>query len=301
MKRTLSMALLGSVAMATVVSVAPAAQAGQSAQSGRPEVARLVVVQAVPGESLDVEIDRRSVSEDSDTGAVLGPFDVEAGSHQVAFRDAAGEILLETSVEVTEGSRQDLVVHLPAEVGGDPVATVYETPTAPIGLDKARVLIAHTASVAPADVRVDGTVVFRNIANGEFATAELPAGDHVAELLPAGLTRRPILGPLNVTLPAETATMIYAIGDPKMASMKVISHSITLAADGAEMPTRIDAGSAGLAAGIGVTPFSASTPVLGDVRQGQGPLFAYAAAFAALLAMAVGFGTRRRSAADATR
>lgn len=295
MKRTLSMALLGSVAIAAVVSIAPAAQAGQSG-----EAARLVVVQAVPGESLDVEIDRRSVSEGSDTGDVLGPFDVEAGSHQVAFRDAAGEIVLETSLDVTEGSRQDLVVHLPAEVGGDPVATVYDTPTAPIGLDKARVLIAHTASVAPADVRVDGTVVFRNIANGEFATADLPAGAHVAELLPAGLTRRPILGPLNVTLPAETATMVYAIGDPKKASMKVISHSITLAADGAEMPTTIDAGSAGLAAGIGVTPFSSATPVLGDASQGQ-PVFAYAAAFAALLALAVGFGTRRRFAAEATR
>ena len=44
------------------------------------------------------------------------------------------------------------------------------SPSAP---SKARVLIAHTASVAPADVRVDGAVVFTNIANGEFAVADV--------------------------------------------------------------------------------------------------------------------------------
>ena len=300
MKRTVSMGLLSFLAVAAVVTVAPAAEA---AGSGRPEAASLMVVQAVPGETVDVEIDRQRVSQGSETGAVLGPFDVEAGSHQVAFRDAGGEILLETSVEVTAGSRQDLVVHQPAEIGGDPVATVYATPTAPIGLDKARVLIAHTASVAPADVRVDGTVVFRNIANGEFATAELPAGAHVAELLPAGLTRRPILGPLNVSLPAETATMVYAIGDPGMDSMEVITHSISLTTDGAAKPTSIDAGSLGLAAGLAVTPFSSPTPVLGDAGQGQAVLLARGAVFAALLALALGVGyrSRRRPSVEASR
>ena len=137
-------------------------------------------------------------------------------------------MLLSTGVSLTSGSSQDLVVHLPAEVDGDPVVTQYETPTEPLGVGKARVLIAHTASVAPADVRVDGTVVFRNIANGEFAVADVAAGHHVAELLPSGLTRRPILGPIDVTLPARTATMVYALGNPDDASMDVIAHSISL-------------------------------------------------------------------------
>ena len=76
---------------------------------------------------------------------------------------------------------------------------MYETPTDTIAAGKARVLIANTATVAPADVRLDGTVVFRNIANGEFATADVAEGEHVAELLPSGLTTRPILGPLGST------------------------------------------------------------------------------------------------------
>ena len=38
--------------------------------------------------------------------------------------------------------------------------TTYQTPVEPIGPGKARVLVAHTATVAPADVQVDGKVVF---------------------------------------------------------------------------------------------------------------------------------------------
>ena len=89
------------------------------------------------------------------------------------------------------------MLHLPASVGGAAVVTSYRTPVDPIGPGKARVLVAHTATVAPADVRVDGKVVFTNIANGEFATADVPAGKHVVALLPTGQTTDPILGPLD--------------------------------------------------------------------------------------------------------
>ena len=117
-------------------------------------------------------------------------------------------------------------------------------------------LIAHTASVAPADVRLDGTVVFRNIANGEFATADVAEGAHVAELVPSGLTTRPILGPLDVSLASASATMVYAVGNAQDDSMDVITHSISLTSSADEAPTSIDAGSAGLAAGLGVSPFA---------------------------------------------
>lgn len=276
--------------------MAPAVQAVQAP----PGAARLMVVQALPGQTVDITLDGDSVGEGSATGSVLGPFDLPAGEHEVTFLDAEGEVLLSSGVALSAGSSQDLVVHLPAEVGGDPVVTQYETPTEPLGADKARVLIAHTASVAPADVRVDGTVVFRNIANGEFAVADVAAGDHIAELLPSGLTTRPILGPLNVTLPARTATMVYALGDPKQESMQVISHSISLSDDGADAPASIDAGSAGLASDIVISPFSSTS---GSVGAEGGPAVtpARAAGLALLLALALVVVRRRRSIGDALR
>jgi hypothetical protein len=149
-----------------------------------------------------------------------------------------------------------VVVHLPAQVGGSPVVNSYRTPLAPIAPGKARVLIAHTATVAPADVRVDGTVVFHDIANGEYATADLAAGSHTVALLPAGQAGPPILGPLQVSLTPGTVTMVYAVGNPRTRSMNVILHKAALSSNGAATPASIDTGSAGLAAALRVHVFS---------------------------------------------
>jgi hypothetical protein len=117
------------------------------------------------------------------------------------------------------------------------------------------VLVAHTATVAPADVRVDGQVVFTNIANGEFATADVPAGKHVVALLPTGQTSDPLLGPLTVNITAGTATMVYAIGNPDAGGMDLVAHSLPVRPDGSVVPQSIDTGSAGLVRRWMVTPF----------------------------------------------
>ncbi|CAB4955524.1 unannotated protein [freshwater metagenome] len=290
MKRIAWLSLVGSLAMG-LSSLAGVAQAAPQEST-----ARLMVVQAVPDESLHVEIDDEVVSEGSATGEVLGPFTVPAGAHQVRFIDESGDVVVDTAVDLEAGSVQDLVVHRPAEVGGQPLATLYATPTEPIAAGKARVLIAHTASVAPADVRLDGTVVFRNIANGEFATADVAEGSHVAELVPSGLTARPILGPLDVSLASASATMVYAVGNAQDASMDVITHSIPLAASAGEAPTSIDAGSAGLAAGIDVSPFSGPDSV--ELAPGTSRWTAMTALLAALVTLgagAYGWSSRHRA------
>lgn len=245
---TSAMLMLGAVG-------APAfADAGAAGPSGR-----LVIVQAVPGDALDVTIDGHTVRQDSTVGAVLGPVTVSAGRHRVGFTDASGSLRLTSMVDVRPDSSSDIVVHLPAAVGGAPVVNAYRTPRAPIAPGKARVLIAHTATVAPADVRVDGKVVFHDIANGEYATADLAAGAHTVALLPAGDTGNPILGPLHVDLQAGTVTMVYAVGNPRNGSMNVISHTAELTSNGAVVPESIDTGSAGLAAGLTVHPFQGAT------------------------------------------
>lgn len=225
-----------------------------SSQAAAKDPGHVTVIQAVPGTSVDVAIDGESVSANAEVGAVLGPFDLAAGAHTVSF--TGGSLDVETTLDVSSGASTDVVLHLPAEVAGDPIVHSYAAPTGSIGPTKARVVLAHTATVAPADVRVNGRTVFTNIANGEFAEAELPAGTHEVALLPTGQTSDPILGPVDVTLDARTLSMIYAYGNPRDGSMNVISHTSPLSADGTVQPTTIGTGSADFASDLEVTPFS---------------------------------------------
>lgn len=258
MKRALSLLLAALSALLLVALAQPhqavARTALESPAAGPAKAPGLVtVIQAVPGVSVDVVIDGDTVSQDAEVGAVLGPFDLAAGTHTVTFTNDSLDVA--TTLEVTTGASTDVVLHLPAEVGGEPTVHSYAAPTDPIGPGKARVMIAHTATVAPADVEVNGKTVFTNIANGEFAEAELPSGTHQVALLPTGSRTDPILGPVDVSLDARTLSMIYAYGNPTDGSMNVIAHTSVLAADGSVRPTSIQTGSIGLAADVDVSAF----------------------------------------------
>ncbi len=242
-----SVAVLG---VASTASGSPVATAAAKAATGQ-----VVVVQALPDAAVTVSIDDKGVAEGAEVGDTLGPFDLAAGDHEVRFKDASGQVAMTSTVTVAAGSSSDVVLHRPAAVDGDPVVNVYATPLDPIGPGKSRILVAHTATVAPADVRVDGTTIFTNIANGEFAEADVPSGSHSVSLLPTGQKTDPILGPLDVSLAPRTVTMVYAVGSPEAQSMDAITHVETIAADGSLAPDTIDTGSAGLAAGIPVDVF----------------------------------------------
>lgn len=224
------------------------------AEAAKPS-GNLTVVQALPGAAVDISIDDTSVEAGVRVGSVVGPISLPAGSHEVRFTEGGDEVAGAT-LDVAAGGSVDVVLHSPAEVSGEPLVSLYDAPDGPIGKDKARVLVAHTATVPPADVRVDGQVAFTNIANGEFAEADVPAGTHMVELLATGETEDPILGPLEVNLEPRTLTMVYAFGTPTEESMDLVAHTASLAADGSVVPGTIDTGSAGLAADVPVGSFS---------------------------------------------
>ena len=265
------------VAALVLLSVVPA-----SPGAAAPRPGRLTVIQAVPGTAVDVALDGREVAGGAEVGEVLGPFEVGPGTHDISFNgDGVG---VESTLTVEAGTASDVVLHLPAEVGGEPVVHSYAAPDGPIGPGKARVLLAHTATVAPADVQVDGQTVFENIANGEFADADVPEGTIAVALLPSGSTADPILGPLDVSLEAGTLSMIYAYGNPRDGSMNVIAHTARLAADGSVEPSHIDTGSAGLVTDP-VLPLTGHAPRPTALVLGMLGAFVVAGAAAALVAL----------------
>jgi hypothetical protein len=232
-----------------------AAELRPSARATARSQGSVTIIQAVPGVEMTAAVDGDDVGKAIAAGAVVSLPPLAPGQHEVEFAFDGGAV--SATIDVRAGASTDVVVHRPAEVGGDPTLSVYPTPTNPIGPGKARVVLAHTATTAPADVEVDGQVVFTNIANGEYAEADVASGSHRVALLPSGVTGPPILGPLDVRLKAHTLTAIYAVGNPRNRSMNVIVHEIRLKDDGSEAPTLVNTGSAGLAAELRVLTFVA--------------------------------------------
>ena len=232
-----------------------------------PADGQITVVQALPGAKVDVTIDGRAVRRQVKVGSLVGPLSLSAGAHELVFAGVPGGRPIKTSLSIKAGSSNDVVLHRPASVNGAPVVNTYRTTQAPIGPEKARLLLAHTATVAPADVSFDGKVVFTNIANGEFADADVPAGSHRVALLATGTTEDPILGPLALDLAPQTATMVYAVGTPRDGSMNVIAHTVALSSDGSIVPRSMNTGSAGLVADVHVTPFGALPDAAPDAQR----------------------------------
>ncbi|MGI9156583.1 MAG: DUF4397 domain-containing protein [Marmoricola sp.] len=238
---------------------------GAASAAGPAEAAdgQVVVIQAAPGMSVDLSIDGKVLHRAAGLGDVLGPYRLAAGTHQVQFAPTSGDTPVTASLMVKPRSSSDVVLHFPAAPGGEPVISSYRTPLAPIGPGKARVLLAHTATVAPADVEFDQQTVFRDIANGEFAEVDVPQGSHEVALLPTGAKdAKALLGPLDLTLRPRTVTMVYAVGTPTNGSMDAITHTVALTPNGALAPRSVKTGSAGFAAHKRVVPFS--TPVAGE-------------------------------------
>ncbi|CAA9378160.1 MAG: hypothetical protein AVDCRST_MAG32-1555 [uncultured Nocardioides sp.] len=234
------------VCAALAVCLAAASSGPVHAQEPTAPPARVTLVQALPGVNVDMAVDGEPVAQGVPLGDVV-TVPLDPGSHELTFSDADGEVDVVSTLRVGPSTRTDVVLHLPAEVDGDPVVNSYRTPSAPIGSGEARVVLAHTATAPPADVRVDGQVVFTNIANGEYAEADVPAGTHSVALLPTGSADAPILGPLEVQLEPRTVTSVYAYGNPSDRSMNVIVRVVRLSADGVAAPRTIETGRAGLA------------------------------------------------------
>ena len=170
-------------------------------------------------------------------------------------------------------------LHWPADSTDEPEATVFANDVDPVAASKARLTVAHTAVVPPADILADGTVLFSNIANGEFVTAEVPAETYNVAVVPTGQKQDPLLGPLDLPVKAGQLTRVFAIGEPENGSMDAVVQVLPVGKAGSPAPGSVDAGEAGLVAGIDPAaqadrPTAASRirPIAGAWSAGAGAL-----------------------------
>jgi Domain of unknown function (DUF4397) len=211
--------------------------------------ASLYVVQGLPGRSVDVTIGGKTVAKNVKTAAVVGPFKVAPGSRKVTFSDG-GTTLLSRSLSVKARSSWDVVVHLPAGGATDPTVTVFRNDTSTVPRGKAELVVAHTATVPAADIRVNGKVLFKNIANGQSLTLTVPVATYKVAITPTGKKSPVYLGPVSLTVKGGAVNRVYALGDPDNNTMNVAVHVLATGSSGSERPKKVDTGTGGEAAGV---------------------------------------------------
>ena len=206
----------------------------------------IYIVQGLPGKDLDVAIDQESpIAQDVKTAAAAGPFEVTPGSHTVTFSEN-GETVLENAFTINEGSKADLVAHSLTSSSSD--VMVYDKYDAlEVTKGKALFVVTHAAAARPVDIRVNGQVLFRNIANGGSSERRVPGGTYEVSVVPAGQAKPVYFGPVDLTVNEGTMNHIYYVGDPNQETSTIALQVLAADITGSAEPSLVDTGTGGQA------------------------------------------------------
>ena len=267
---------MGAATAATPLVAAPADAA--------PATGTVYVVQGVADTPMTVTVDGRAVATGAAAKTIVGPLSLSAGSHTVTAESPSGTASVTASVSVAAGTNVDTVVHRQVDPSKPPLITTFPNDLSAVAAGSGRLVVAHTAAVGPADVRVDQKVLFANIANGEALTVTVPAGGYTVDIVPAATTGPVVFGPANVPVAATSLTRVFAIGVAATSSMDAVVQVLPLAVRGSgTTPSSVNAGDGGQAAGLIAAARGAD---------GSGPLAIVLVV--ALAGLAVVVGRRRR-------
>ena len=244
-RRTLAglvMLMLGALGVVASTSAAATTTPGVSAVPA----GQVYVVHGILGAPVDVDVDGRRLARAVQPKSVLGPLTLGAGRHVVVLR--AGErTVTSASFVVTAGRSIDVVAERAADAAHTPRVVVFRNDLSPVGRGKTRLVVAHTAVAPPADVRVDGSVLFRDVASGESLSLLVPAKSYRVDALPVTGSGA-ILDPVELTLRGGTLTRVFAVGDPSAGTADAVVQVLKVGVVGAGVPRSVPTGDGGQAA-----------------------------------------------------
>ncbi len=211
---------------------------------------RLFVIQGINDQRLDVKVDGHTVMSNAAPKAIIGPVKLDPGNHKVVVGDTTSD------VKVAAGESVDVIAHPATSATDAPEITAFKNDIASVSPGKVRLAVAHTAAAPPADIKVNGDVLFSNVANSEALTVVVPAATYKVEVVPAATKGDAILGPVDLSVKAGTLTRVFAIGDVSKGTMDAIVHAIPVSTKGSGAPGMVQTGDGGQAA----TEFTSDRP-----------------------------------------
>ncbi len=237
--------VFGVVTGLTLISVALLSAAVPALAVAR--TGQVFVLNAVVGSPADVVLDGRVIRPGLAPKAVLGPLDITVGKHVLAL-NAGSRVLAKASFTVQAGRSIDLVAHRMSDASMNPTITVFPNLTTSVGRGKARLVVSHVAVAPPADIRVDGKALFRNVANGESLSLIVPAKTYSVDIVPTSTAGPEILAPVRLTIRPGTLTRVFAVGDATAGTTDAMVQVIKVRVSGSAAPTLVRTGDGGQAA-----------------------------------------------------
>ncbi len=236
--RTLALAGAGVLALSSFAAIPAQAAEGD---------AKLSVLHAVPGLTVDVYVDGERTINDFKPGTLAGPLELPGGTYSVAITAADAEDDSDPAIgpidlDLEDGGNYTAVAHL--EEGGDPTATLFTNDTSTVDAALGRLTVRHVAAAPAVDVLAGGKAIIEGLENPDEESLELDTGTVEASVAAAGTTD-PVIGPAPVTIKESTTTIVYAWGSLEDDNLKLAVQEVK--ADGG-MPNGVPSGEAGLAA-----------------------------------------------------
>jgi hypothetical protein len=220
--------------------------------------ATVYLVQGLPGKTLTIAVDGKTVVKNQKSGVISDPIKVASGKRRVTVT-SAGKAIIDQTVSIGPNWSADVVVHLPADPNGKPLLTTYHNDLSAVSAAKASLTVAHTAAVPPADVTVEGKVLFKDIGNGESLHLVVPVATYSVAIVPTGKKNPVFFGPVDLTVQGGSLNAVYAIGNPASKTMNVVVHVLGTKKMGSDRPRSVDTGNGGQAAGVRLTELPALT------------------------------------------
>jgi hypothetical protein len=158
-----------------------------------------------------------------------------------------GRVLTVARFTAAAGQSIDLVARRAADPARTPQLMVFRNDLQPVGPGKGRLVVAHTAVAPPADVRVDGETIFRDVASGEALSLLVPARSYAVDVL-GSQGSAAILAPVRVSVRAGTLTRVFAVGNPTDGTADAVVQVLPVPVVGAGHPRTVPTGDGGQAA-----------------------------------------------------
>ena len=237
--RSRMIALAGAGALVLAATVAAPAQAAEDA--------KLSVLHAVPGLTVDVYVDGKRTLDNFKPGTLAGPLNLPAGTYEVAItagdaEDDSKPAIGPIDLKLAGGQNYTAVAHL--EEGGDPTATLFENDISKTEAGEGRLTVRHTAAAPAVDVLAGCDAVVSDLSNPDEEVLNLAAGTVSASVAAAGTTK-PVIGPADVTVAEGKNTIVYAWGSLEDDNLKLAVQTISSLHSN---PSGVHAGQVGLAA-----------------------------------------------------